>query len=221
MKASKPLLQYWAFLSTSAFEIKVGHSGCRKVQQTGVNPHLFLSKIPLLRTTRPQSRTVVHDYQPSVLPIFQRFSWTYSDLKRCLQRRLDLLSSFLPIVDTMWIQDSILPVLLLFPPFLAAQTQCYLPDGSKAGSQYQPCNSVPNASSMCCDTSAGDQCQPNGLCKGFPDNTPQLWRDSCTDQSWRSPFCLQLCVNGVGSIKAGQALLFSLRISEALLTWRW
>ena len=127
----------------------------------------------------------------------------------CFQR-LHLSLFILPFrtFGTMWIQASFLTVLSLFAHSIFAQTrQCYLPDGSKAGSQYQPCRSAVDTSSMCCDTGGGDQCLPNGLCNGWPNNT-QLWRDSCTDSSWRSPFCLQLCVNGVGSIKAGWACCF-------------
>ena len=62
---------------------------------------------------------------------------------------------------------------------------------------------------MCCVTSGRsapdhpDICQANGLCQGFAyDGTKLvvsgLWREACTDPTWRSPACLRLCDRGVG-----------------------
>ncbi|PQE10499.1 Transmembrane alpha-helix domain protein [Rutstroemia sp. NJR-2017a BBW] len=64
---------------------------------------------------------------------------------------------------------------------------------------YKPCNGSAPVS-MCCllgygtSHNGGDQCGSGstyGLC-GVTGT--QLWRESCTDQTWQSPVCLKLCV---------------------------
>ena len=85
----------------------------------------------------------------------------------------------------------------------SAAAACYYPNGSIMESlEFQPCSSVANAMVMCCATNRiprfQDICQSNGLCYN-PCNDdgcgPQIigkyWRESCTDQSWESPFCLK------------------------------
>ena len=81
-----------------------------------------------------------------------------------------------------------------------AAGNCYLPDGILESSQdYQPCNSVLGTISMCCGTNrtgiAAESCLPNGLCRKFGTEggvtTEVLWRESCTDPTWQSPFCLR------------------------------
>ncbi|PQE24366.1 Transmembrane alpha-helix domain protein [Rutstroemia sp. NJR-2017a BVV2] len=66
---------------------------------------------------------------------------------------------------------------------------------------YKPCNGSAPVS-MCCllgygtSHNGGDQCGSGstyGLC-GVTGT--QLWRESCTDQTWQSPVCLKLCVGG-------------------------
>lgn len=101
-----------------------------------------------------------------------------------------------------WLQSS----LLFLPSFVAAQ--CYSPDGNKVDDPaFQPCVAASGTISMCCATnrtSDADTCLPNGLCHN-PCVSPDLcggstggkyWRESCTDQSWKSEFCLkQLCTD--------------------------
>ena len=87
---------------------------------------------------------------------------------------------------------------------------CYWPNGTdrnvavnasypgSANEFYAPCNPDATAS-MCCAIgparlSDPDTCTSNGLCFG-PDGTT-WWRESCTDQSWSDPACVQLYVNG-------------------------
>ena len=85
-------------------------------------------------------------------------------------------------------------------PLLA--TNCYNPVGQlMADPSYEPCNPGGGVS-MCCAMNRSktpDQCLPNGLCTGGGN----LYRDSCTDPTWKSPSCLQLCTVGYGN--AGDA----------------
>lgn len=85
---------------------------------------------------------------------------------------------------------------------------CYWPNGTLNPSpDYQPCNDIKGQYSMCCATnraSYADSCLPNGLCQNFISNGQNtgisllFWRESCTDPSWTSPYCLGLCVDGSG-----------------------
>ena len=84
---------------------------------------------------------------------------------------------------------------------LAAAT-CYHVNGSALDVYYQPCDNSAEFS-MCChlgvtNLNGGDQCGSGdyyGLC-GVTGT--QLWRESCTDPTWKSPACLQLCTYGEG-----------------------
>ena len=59
--------------------------------------------------------------------------------------------------------------------------------------KYRPCDSG-SEFSMCCATF--DQCRPDGLCfSGWDGN---IWRDGCTDPTWKSPNCVKLCDTGLG-----------------------
>lgn len=84
---------------------------------------------------------------------------------------------------------------------------CYAPDGRDVNEeihngtlQYEPCNPA-SAVSMCCatgpDRSEPDACVKDGLC--FNSRLGgELWRESCTDPTWKSPSCVKLFVNGTG-----------------------
>ncbi|KAL8896425.1 MAG: hypothetical protein Q9192_003105 [Flavoplaca navasiana] len=88
--------------------------------------------------------------------------------------------------------------------YTAAATDCFVPNGtdrnvlpdvSPDSIEYVPCNQV-NPFSMCCRYGA-DECLPNGLCQGDAgDGRLPVWRESCTDPTWTSPFCLKLCIKG-------------------------
>lgn len=77
---------------------------------------------------------------------------------------------------------------------------CYYPNGTDvttsgiAFTSYAPCNASAEAS-MCCriNVTAGDHCRSDGLCDS-PDYR-YLWRESCTDPTWKSPHCQKLCLN--------------------------
>ncbi|ESZ91831.1 hypothetical protein SBOR_7783 [Sclerotinia borealis F-4128] len=81
--------------------------------------------------------------------------------------------------------------------------QCYSYAGVEMDPTYKACNGSAPVS-MCCHLGAssngGDECGSGstyGLC-GISGS--QLWRESCTDKTWQSPGCLQLCV-GVNDTK--------------------
>jgi hypothetical protein len=96
--------------------------------------------------------------------------------------------------------------LLFLLPLVAAT--CYYPNGTAVDDpSFQPCAATSGAVSMCCATnraSQADECLANGLCHN-PCVSADLcggstggkyWRESCTDSSWESEFCLnQLCTD--------------------------
>jgi hypothetical protein len=88
-----------------------------------------------------------------------------------------------------------LPTLLFLASVVRSATAaCYAPDGSLRsndnGNDFQPCG---GATGMCCNMAFGDACQPNGLC--YNAGAKLLWRESCTDPTWESPGCLNLCLD--------------------------
>lgn len=107
---------------------------------------------------------------------------------------------------------SLLQLSILYLVSLISAT-CYYPDGTiETSPEYQPCVATVGTFSMCCATNRAqfaDQCLPNGLChnpcatSGFcGDSTGgQYWRESCTDPTWSSPFCLRnVCADPAVSI---------------------
>ncbi|KAL8784137.1 MAG: hypothetical protein Q9195_009161 [Heterodermia aff. obscurata] len=87
--------------------------------------------------------------------------------------------------------------------FSTATAACYYQNGTDvtkfnpANKSYQPCNVTAQAS-MCCriNLDAGspkDHCRPDGLCDS--PNHEFLWRESCSDPTWKSPHCQKLCLN--------------------------
>ena len=98
----------------------------------------------------------------------------------------------------------IVSLVLLTECWRSAHASCYYPDGTEMiarpyGKQYAPCNPS-NEHSMCCGLSrevpAPDLCQSDGLC--FAPWNQRVWRDGCTDPTWRSPACIKLCIAGIG-----------------------
>lgn len=118
----------------------------------------------------------------------------------------------------------------------ASAAKCYFPDGSpELSDEFQPCVSISSSSSssssmvhsMCCATNrtsanspfpvfATDNCLSNGLCynpclfaEGCDSIHGNFWRDSCTDSTWNSPFCLKgICANDDVSWKIFQSEFF-------------
>ena len=88
-------------------------------------------------------------------------------------------------------------LLVIILASLRVSAQCYNPDGSQASSQYQPCN--PDRPSMCCalnrTSAVVNSCRSDNLCADADNNS--LWRESCTDPTWKDPACIQLCAEGV------------------------
>lgn len=86
---------------------------------------------------------------------------------------------------------------------------CYTPAGLNINTDiwkvnesalYMPCNTTA-AVSMCCATGPErtdpDVCVDHGLChNSYYGN--QLWRESCTDPTWKDPACTKLFLNGTG-----------------------
>ncbi len=82
---------------------------------------------------------------------------------------------------------------------LRASATCYYPNGTADNTNsYLPCNT--NGQSMCCatgpaiDLAGVDSCRDDGFCIPFDNNG--IWRRLCTDQTWKDPACINLCVHG-------------------------
>ncbi|KIW03167.1 uncharacterized protein PV09_05395 [Verruconis gallopava] len=91
--------------------------------------------------------------------------------------------------------------ILAFLCIRGSNCNCFLPNGTDVnrlfdldGDVWVPCSTAGD-DSMCCRTNVtkgADTCVSNGLCHS--NGGPMLWRESCTDPTWTSPACLQLCV---------------------------
>lgn len=91
----------------------------------------------------------------------------------------------------------------------ALLADCYLPDGTAVplSHAYQPCISTQNVFSMCCvlnvtalealgeSSNDVDICLENGLCQPPATAPAQFSRDMCTDPTWKSPNCLNVCTD--------------------------
>ena len=101
-----------------------------------------------------------------------------------------------------------LPSVLILSLVGHSSAACYTPEGLDRnamfnvsdGYLYAPCDNVA-AVSMCCAIGPGragtaDNCIPGGLC--YNQGVNLYWRESCTDQTWTSPACIKLFVNGTG-----------------------
>ena len=84
---------------------------------------------------------------------------------------------------------------LIIASCFAAAPACYYPEGNLAVDQV-PCNAaVANKgenASACCNNDGNSYCTQNGLCL----QGGVLYRSSCTDKSWQSSKCPQLCTDG-------------------------
>jgi len=98
-----------------------------------------------------------------------------------------------------------------------ASALCYAPDGSVSpGDGYLPCINTLNVDSMCCvlnvtalkeinePASDADQCAINGLCQMA---NGQFARNYCTDSTWQSPNCLNICTGGEVSLTSQSAFI--------------
>lgn len=73
---------------------------------------------------------------------------------------------------------------------LAANNQCYFPNGKVSADDY-PCSSDAD-SSACCGGGLGTICLSNNLCQG-PDGA--IIRGSCSDKNWDSDSCAHYCMS--------------------------
>lgn len=92
----------------------------------------------------------------------------------------------------------------IFCAYLCLKTSatCYYPNGTADSTgQQAPCNT--SGHSMCCllanvTASNADTCRSDGLCVPFDNSV--LYRDLCTDPTWKDPACLDLCLTGLGTL---------------------
>ena len=103
-------------------------------------------------------------------------------------------------------------MLILLSSCSRISADCFLPNGTIPDGQslvrhpaweYAPCNNDTEVS-MCCRTNLPnsddykDFCQDDGLCELAVDHT--VWRVACTDATWKSDACINLCTTGYGMI---------------------
>jgi hypothetical protein len=146
-------------------------------------------------------------------------------LTNCLVIPFLFLSSFCiyVCVDSLSVMRSFFfsPIIAIILNIQSIAAFCYNPDGSQVTDlSFQPCNQVSGTVSMCCGTNHTggidpDVCQPNGLCKNTGDNIQ--WRESCTDASWKSPYCLKFCTGGPVSRRISDVQADADDCSEAVL----
>ncbi|KAF2788923.1 hypothetical protein K505DRAFT_378563 [Melanomma pulvis-pyrius CBS 109.77] len=131
------------------------------------------------------------------LPGFERLSGPSANINPSIPLSSRAFGTFLPNMHSshFWI-------FLLF--FSLAHANCFLPNGTDRnvlypgkGQNYLPCDTS-SEFSMCCRTY-----EPGGfpvdVCEGsFCRNskTKELWRESCSDATWKSEGCVKLCVEG-------------------------
>ncbi|KAE9365487.1 hypothetical protein N431DRAFT_549678 [Stipitochalara longipes BDJ] len=100
-------------------------------------------------------------------------------------------------------------LLLMAAASATALSNCYLPNGTALpfSAAYEPCIATESVISMCCvlnvtalvnlglSATRLDTCLPNGMCQP-PAEVGGFARDLCTDPTWKSPNCLNICVRG-------------------------
>ena len=115
-------------------------------------------------------------------------------------------------------------VIAIFWPSLILHTAdgtCYFPHGNAVTSTGdQPCFPL-DPESMCC--SPGYACLENKMCQKTAESNDYtlfglFWRNSCTDQSFNSPGCPNLCVNAEGPLFSILAYLSNRRDSNILFS---
>lgn len=90
-----------------------------------------------------------------------------------------------------------LSLALLFSPLVLAGSSvtCWFPDGQTSTVDHVACddsagNNLENGAA-CCQNGTNDYCLGNGLCSRYG----TVYRGSCTDKTWRSPACSQMCLD--------------------------
>src|SRR5437667_12860563 len=97
------------------------------------------------------------------------------------------------MMDTLGLllNELLLLILLSSSVVQCSSPQCYWPSGP-ADDAHAAC--AIGRVSMCCYTNVtsgiSDQCTSQGLCE----SKGVTYRDSCTDPTFRSPYCSQLCL---------------------------
>lgn len=119
-----------------------------------------------------------------------------------------LLSAKSPLlVATMVGWDSLSSLIILSHLVVTSkQWTCFAPNGDSISNEiYQPCIRIDGVHSMCCRLNdvEPDTCLPSGLCRSKKDKEHRgVWRDFCTDSSWKSPNCLSrtICTDEVSNL---------------------
>ena len=89
---------------------------------------------------------------------------------------------------------------------------CYYPNGDPSKENDIPCSS--SSGSACCPS--GWKCLDNGLC--YLDNQKYFGRYTCTDQSWKSPGCPNICTHSKSLPSATSVCAIVNRLRSVALT---
>lgn len=101
-------------------------------------------------------------------------------------------------------QCSVSAILTVSLLIVTAHASCFVPNGTDRNQLYNatdgsdayiPCHTTKDGeASMCCrlGDSSPDICRPDGLCQ----NGDLIWRESCTDSTWKMKGCVKLCIDG-------------------------
>lgn len=121
-----------------------------------------------------------------------------ADLAREVQNWFEPIGLFLLIVMANPFPNHCVLLLLLTSILSHVAAICFRKNGTDrngppGSGTYKPGNPY-SEHSMCC--SDADHYRTDGLCTNSDGSL--LWRESCTDQTWTSSSCVNLCVSGIG-----------------------
>lgn len=132
---------------------------------------------------------------PAIIFLFQFFAPKFEDFN-CILGILEV------AMDTQRFHRWALYGLFCYAFSLKTYASCYFPNGTDVNvvlqtEDYRACDPG-DEDSMCCALNRPDpdKCRSDGLCQSAWDTN--VWRESCTDRSWKSSKCIKLCNTGIG-----------------------
>ena len=150
----------------------------------------------------PGRRGTGISWQPGGLPLHAHLQTTTLTARHTTMRTIPLLIQTILLLSTISFAYQSTPT-------------CFLPNGTADQGNdgvelfnFEPCSNT-TGYSMCCRQSSpgetGEICRPDGLCS---DDSGEIWRNGCTDQTWQDPACVKLCTSGTGKEDRSCCLVF-------------
>ena len=94
----------------------------------------------------------------------------------------------------------------------SVHADCYYPNGDLSKEDDIPCPMQQDGAGACCP--GGWDCMASGLCYYAAQN--YTGRYTCTDKSWASPVCPQICTHGRNPIRLSLIFFSVIRILTPL-----